>query len=89
MLYNKSSILWFRINIISFFIDSISIILINEGEVYKIGKVNIIGDLLGQSDYIKENILSTFNLKKKEETKDMSMFIQPPKESSDLKAKPK
>ena len=32
-------------------------ILINEGKVFKVGKVNIIGDLLGQSDYIKENLL--------------------------------
>ncbi len=32
-------------------------ILINEGKVFKVGKVDIIGDLLGQSNYIKENLL--------------------------------
>ena len=31
--------------------------MINEGKVFKVGKVNIIGDLLGQSDYFKENLL--------------------------------
>ena len=32
-------------------------ILINEGKVFKVGKVKIIGDLLGQLDYFKENLL--------------------------------
>ncbi len=32
-------------------------VLINEGNIFKVGKVNILGDLLGQSDYLKENLL--------------------------------